>query len=109
MTPAPVKKHAALLLTLLARFREVQFREHYLSDEKGARIVGQCDYEKGIITVNPVDHVVDTLIHELIHLVHPEYSERAVASMTGKVMKELTERELLAIYREYRLKVEEDL
>lgn len=97
-----------LVLTLLARFREVSFRERYIPDREGAQILGEYDDDKGEITINPVPHTVDTLIHELIHLVYPNYSERAVLSLTGKVMKQLSEADLLAIYKEYRRKVEED-
>ncbi len=105
MTP---KKHSSLVMTLLARFREVDFREEYIPNREGNSILGEINYDEGHITVNPVEHIVDTLIHELIHMVYPSYSERAVCSLTGKVMKELTEDELQTIYREYRRKVEDD-
>lgn len=105
MTP---KKHSALVMTLLARFREVDFREQYIPNRDGDRILGEIDYDAATITINPVEHIVDSLIHELIHMVYPRYSERAVCSLTGKVMKELTEDELQTIYREYRRKIEDD-
>ena len=52
-------------------------------------------------------HVVDSVIHELLHATYPLYSERAVRSMTGKLMKQLSDEELQAIYSEYRRKVDE--
>jgi hypothetical protein len=102
------RRHSPLVMKLLARFRDVDFREAYLPDEDDSPVYGEIDYNTMTITINPVPHVVDTLIHELIHMVYPKYSERAVCSLTGKVMKELTESELKAIYEEYKRKVEDD-
>lgn len=99
-------KHSPLIFKLLARFREVDFKEQYIPNREGHEILGEYDGE--CITINPVPHIVDTLIHELLHLVHPTYSEQAIRSLTGKVMKQLTEAELLAIYHEYKRKLEED-
>ena len=57
------------------------------------------------ITINPSWHVVKTLIHEALHELHPEWSERAVRSQTTKVMNTLSPEQVWAIYEEYRRRV----
>jgi hypothetical protein len=99
-------KRSPLLLKLMARMAEVEFREEYIPQAKdGCDIYGLWD-SSGVITINPIPHVVTTVVHELLHEAKPDYSERAVRSMVGKLMKQLTEEEMITIYEEYRRQVD---
>jgi len=44
-------------------------------------------------------------VHECLHELYPDYPERAIRSLTGKLMKRLSEDELQTIYAEYRRKI----
>ena len=94
-----------LLLQVMARLGELSFAEQYLPMHKGYYTEGMW-HEGGKIIVNPMPHVVDTVIHECLHEMFPQYSERAICSLTGKLMKRLSEDELQAIYAAYRRKID---
>lgn len=96
-----------LLLQVMARLGELQFEEHYLPMYKNCYTEGMW-HQGGRIIVNPMPHVVDTVIHECLHEMFPKYSERAICSLTGKLMKQLSEDELQAIYAAYRRKIDGD-
>lgn len=80
-----------------------------------ARIVDknyvQCDGFTGggagtrHITINPIHETVDTLIHELLHRLYPQWSERYVRTRTGRLMRNLSDAEFQAIYDEYQIQV----
>ncbi len=55
----------------------------------------------GHITVNPVHQTVDTIIHELLHRLNPEWSERYVRRTTSYLRRRMTDDETLAFYQEY--------
>ncbi len=86
---------------------EVEFQEQWIEPYSGKDVYGLWTPD-GVITINPIPHIVDTIIHELLHEAYPDWSERAVYSMTGKLMKQLTSEEMQTIYEEYRRKVEND-
>lgn len=94
-----------LLLQLMSRLGELKFEEKYLPRHAGRDTEGMWCSD-GVVTVNPIPHIVDTVIHETLHEMFPKYSERAIRSLTGKLMKRLSEDEVQAIYKEYRRKVE---
>jgi|GEM_PF-4929796 hypothetical protein len=60
---------------------------------------GMC--EDGSITIAPHHHVVDTVIHELLHRIYPERSERSIRRTTTMLRKTLTDDEVLWFYDEY--------
>lgn len=90
----------SLLLKLMARLGEVECRATYLPKEGPANVFGYT-YSDGSIAVNVVPSVVDTLIHELLHSLHPEYSEATVLRLTKRLMHELTDDEIHAFYAAY--------
>ena len=96
--------HSPLLLRLMARLGELEVQEKFLPTERGY-VYGMTDGD-GIIYVNPVPHIVDTVIHEILHEFFPKHSERAILSLTGKVMHQLSDADLQAIYSEYRRKID---
>lgn len=92
-----------LLLRVMARIGDASFKEEYIPRESGRDIYGlQLGNE---ITVNPLPHVVDTVIHEILHALFPAYSEQAIRSLTGKLCKRLSNDEIQTIYEEYRKRV----
>ena len=94
------QKREPLLVRLLARLGEVDFEEAYIPRDKGRDIYGMW-HPEGRITINPVPHVVQTILHELLHEHAQTYKERAVDSVVGKLYNQLTEGEIAAIYEEF--------
>lgn len=104
---ARTQGRSPLLLTLLARFREVDFKEEYIPpDSQGREILG-CFHED-TITINPVHFVVKVLLHELLHAAKPQMGEHGIRVLEGKLWKSITEEEVKTIYAEYKRKLEED-
>lgn len=101
------KKRSPLLLQLLARMGELTFKEEWIPCKKGEEAYGCWEPEGGIIRVNVIPHVVDTVLHELLHATRPQYSERAVRSIVGKLLKGMPEEEMRTIYAEYKRRLEE--
>ncbi len=56
---------------------------------------------QGRITINPVHPTVDTIIHEILHRMHPEWSERYIRRTTTFLRKRMTDGETQAFYQEY--------
>ncbi len=98
-------KRSPILLSLMTRLGELDFEECWLPSEQHRYILGYW-HPEGRIQVNPMPHVVETIIHELCHETYPTYSERAIASLTGKLFKQLTDAEVQAIYAAYRRNVD---
>ena len=51
--------------------------------------------------VEPVPQNMDTLIHELLHRLYPEWSENYVRNRTSFLMKRLSKDEVAVIHDEY--------
>jgi hypothetical protein len=69
------------------------------SDVKGERLHGvKCGRH---IWINPVWAIVDTAVHELLHRLHPEWSERYVRRTTAFLMNRMTDAEAQTFYDEY--------
>lgn len=94
------KQHTPLLIKLLSLLGETDITEEYVKREGGRDIYGFVA-PNGSITINPVPHIVDTLLHELMHKLHPEYSEKAVRSVVGKLTKHMTSEDMEAVYEMY--------
>ena len=101
-----LSKLQAIKLKVMSRFEEVTFKEEWIDRYKGGDVYGLHEPD-GSITINPIPHVTDTIIHEMLHEIYPDYTERAVRILTGKLMKTLTEEEMKTIYAEYRRRIEE--
>lgn len=63
---------------------------------------GLCDHGSGAITVDPKVSIISTLLHELIHRRHPEWSESRVRRAETKVMSQLSQHDVGVWYRRYR-------
>ena len=90
-----------LLIKVMSLLGETNISEQYIMKERGRDIYGTWTENTNSLIVNPVPHIVDTLIHELLHKLHPDYSEQTIRSLTGKLMKHMTDNELQAIYDMY--------
>lgn len=53
------------------------------------------------ITINPVHQTVDTVVHEILHRLHPEWSENYVRRTTTWIRRRMTDDETRAFYLEY--------
>ena len=110
-----VKSQTPLLIKLMSLLGETNISEQYIekdgrtAKQSGVDVYGYWDEGTNSLVVNPVPHIVDTLIHELLHKLHPDYSEQTVRSMTGKLMKQLSDAELQAIYDMYKKRLVRDM
>jgi len=91
-----------LLVEVLAALGAVDLRESYLIDgaapKKNFLHGTQC---ADIVTINPAPSIVSTLVHELVHVVRPQWSEKGVRRRTTQLVRQLSHDEVVAIYREY--------
>lgn len=55
----------------------------------------------GHVTVNPAHQTVDTLIHELLHRLHPQWSEAYVRRTTTYLRRRMSDEEVQAMYAEF--------
>lgn len=65
--------------------------------DKGQFVHGQIEGSK--IVINPTIETVDTLLHECLHRLRPQWSERAVRSRTTRIMRSLSYPEIDRIYQ----------
>ena len=101
---APAKKPQKLLLEVMAKLGEVRVRERFIpGDVAGEIVYGQyLSNGTGTVEVNPVPGMVDTIIHECIHALHPEWTEPSVKRMTTRLFHRLTEEEMRTVYNVYK-------
>lgn len=78
---------------------DVQLR----SAVKGERLHGL--QEGRHVWVNPAYATVDTTIHELLHRMHPQWSESYVRRTTTYLLRRMTDEEISAFYDEYQRRV----
>jgi hypothetical protein len=96
-------KRNPLLVDVLAALGDVSISQRYLIDPAHKRsyfMHGQQDGKD--ITINEAPNIVSTLIHELVHYVRPTWSERTVRRFTTILIRQLTHKEIQAIYDQYR-------
>ena len=85
-----------LLLEVAAAVGAGRIRVAAIEDTAGW--VHGLTYPNGEIVIDPSVDTVDTLVHECIHRLRPGWSERAVRSRTGKLMRALSRREMTTLY-----------
>jgi hypothetical protein len=54
--------------------------------------------QRGHVRLNPSLDLVDTAVHELTHRLRPRWSEAKVRAQTRKIMRELSDAEVDAVY-----------
>lgn len=90
-----------LLRKVLAELANARIQERYIPPGVHDKVVyGQI--ERGIITINPVPAIVETLLHEGVHAANWDYSEATVNRLTRRLFYELTEDELKLVYDIYK-------
>lgn len=96
------RRREPLMVRVWAELGAGRIREGWLS-EKHAFVAGVC--EDGRITVNPMIDVVDTTIHEILHRLNPQWSERYVRRTTSYLLRRMTDEEIQTFYSEYERRV----
>ena len=91
-----------MLAMLEAEFAKGRIYEATLITDDGEHLLGMCDLEKGAITIDPKVAIVSTLLHELIHRAHPNWSEARVRRAEKKALSLLSQKDLLTWYRRYK-------
>lgn len=94
-----------LINGMMAKLGELTVKEKFLKGEQvGLIVYGQC-LGQHTIEINPVPALVDTIIHETLHALKPEWSENTVRQQTSRVFNRLTEAEMKQIYEIYKSKL----
>lgn len=57
------------------------------------------------ITINPMPWVVQTVIHECLHSLHPDWTERYVENRTKFLFNRMSDREVQELYTLYKERV----
>uniref|UniRef100_A0A6M3J6X0 Uncharacterized protein n=1 Tax=viral metagenome TaxID=1070528 RepID=A0A6M3J6X0_9ZZZZ len=96
------KARDPLLVRVCVELGRGRIREDWIID--GKQFVDGY-IEGGTITVNPVPATVDTVIHEILHRLNPEWKEPYVRNRTTYIMRRMSDGEIRAFYDEYRAAV----
>ena len=102
MTTKITKARPPLLVKVWAELGAGNITEAFLKD-KHAFTDGFTNGKH--ITVNPAHQTCDTVIHEILHRLYPEWSERYVRRTTTWLRRRMTDDETLAFYNEYQSRV----
>jgi hypothetical protein len=95
------RKDDPLFAAVLLELQAGRVKEAYMPGTGPYRFVhGDCATD-GEITVNPVHAILDTLIHELLHRLHPDWKETYVRRTTTYLRRRLTDDETQRLYAEY--------
>jgi len=89
-----------LWLRLRSELKTAEITEAYVS-ANDVYVDGLC-HADGSVVINPQHQTVDTVIHELLHRIYPERSERSIRRTTTILRKTLTDKEVQEFYEEYR-------
>lgn len=92
-------RDTALLGRIWAELGAGQITEAFIRD--GASFTDGWYNGHGHITVNPVHHTIDTLIHEILHRLHPQWSETYIRRTTTYLRRLMSDEEITAMYDEF--------
>ena len=98
--PAKVRPVAEMLAELDEEFARGKVYEGTLRS-KGLLVYGLCDYGTQAVTVDPVPHVTEVLLHELLHRRYPSWSERRVDREAHRIVSNMTRPQMQAWYARY--------
>jgi len=90
------------LSALEAELAKGRIYEATLITDDGAHLEGMCDLDAQTITIDPKVAIVSTLLHELIHRLHPAWSERRVRLAEKYALKQLSQHDIQTWYRRYK-------
>lgn len=102
-----------LMVKAIARLGQVDIVEAFIEPGRGEGAVHglwepETNTRRPRITINPSHHIVDTLIHEALHELHPHWSERYVRVQTKRIMKAMTDDQVWTLYAEYRRRIQRE-
>jgi hypothetical protein len=97
------EKRTPLMVRVWAEVGAGRIRESFIHDTK-VFVDGETQ-PSGHITINPVHQTCDTLIHEILHRLHPQWSERYVRRTTTYIRRRMTDAETQMLYQEYQTRV----
>jgi len=90
-----------LLLQIMAALGEGHITETWIADP-GMVTEGLCQTSGARhITINPQHQVVDLVLHECAHRLHPEWSERYIRNRVGWLRRRMTDEQIQTVYAEY--------
>jgi hypothetical protein len=92
----PRQTPAELLAEVRAALRTIPIEEGYIHED-GLHVEGLCDGRK--IVVNPQPSIVDTVIHEVLHFIHPRWGHDRIYREMRRIFKAMSDADVRAIYR----------
>jgi hypothetical protein len=100
MTRRP--KGNALLVEVLADFGSGRIAEKFIRDGQWFVHGETCGRD---ITINPAIGVVDTLLHECLHRIRPNWCENYIRRTTTWLMRRMSDEQIQQIFEEYNKRV----
>lgn len=89
----------ALIGRVWAEIGAGRITEAFIQD--GAALTDGYYNGSGHVVINPVHQTVDTLIHEILHRLHPHWSEAYIRRTTTYLRRRMGDEEVQAMYREF--------
>jgi hypothetical protein len=75
--------------------------EAYLEDSEGRlRVYGMTESGHDIY-INPAPHILDCLLHEILHRLHPKWGERRVLLTASRMLATMDDAEVRKWHRKY--------
>lgn len=90
----------SLLLRIMAAIGDGGITEAWISDP-GYMTDGICDPQHGRITINPAHQLCDTVLHEVLHRLHPAWPEAYVRGRVTWLRKRMTDEQVQTLVAEY--------
>lgn len=97
--PRRTQPKPALLVRVLTEIGKGHISEKWIADKEvfvHGETVGRH------ITINPALSVSETLIHEALHRLEPEWSENYVRRTTTFVLRRMSDEQIAQLYEEYK-------
>tara|TARA_R100001086_G_scaffold145322_2_gene76723 strand:+ start:90 stop:371 length:282 start_codon:yes stop_codon:yes gene_type:complete len=89
----------------LAALGDITIKQKYIIDPSHPKSFFLHGAQVGAaVIVNEAPSIVGILLHEMIHFVRPEWSERTVRRSVTLLLRQLTHEEIQAIYEQYQLR-----
>lgn len=85
---------------------EIYCRIAKLRNHRGMEIHGIAHNELGLFFVDPRHSLLPTVIHEALHVLYPEWSERKVMSMEEQICKKMSHRQWVNLLTKLAYKVQ---
>jgi hypothetical protein len=97
-------RHESLLVRVCAELGAGRISEGFITDP-GFQTDGLTDDASHRITINPAWQTVDTVLHECLHRLYPQWSETYVRNRTAYLRNRLSDAQAQALYAEYQKRV----